>query len=91
MQQSNVVPIVKTMESLEWSQGLDERTVHRVRCAARENVELLRGGIGQCIHIALEGSEDVAATMIDYAVQLNALAKDATKRYDVAAARWNFS
>jgi hypothetical protein len=89
MQKSNVVPIRQALESAEWAQGLDNATVHQIKVAARQNIDLLRSGVDQCVHIALEASEDVAATMIDYAIQLNVQAKDAIKRYGVTAARWD--
>jgi hypothetical protein len=91
MQKSNVVPIRRGHLSAEWTQGLDDAAVHRIKSAARENINLLQSGVDQCVHIAIEASEDVAATMIDYAIQLSAQAKDAIKRYGVTAARWDLS
>jgi hypothetical protein len=89
MQQSTMIPLRQMSVNPEWSRSLDEDAIRRVKTAARENIKLLRSGIVQCVHIAIEGSEDVAATMIDYAIQLNVQANDAVSQYGVTAAQWN--
>jgi hypothetical protein len=89
MQNSNVVPIRTVPLIAMWAQGLDDAAVYRIKSAARQNIDLLQIGVDQCVHIAIDASEDVAATMIDYAIQLSAQAKDAIKRYGVTAARWD--
>jgi hypothetical protein len=83
MLNSIVLPIGPSAAQAEWSEGLDTAAVERIKSAARQNIDLLRGGISQCVHVALEASEDVAATMIDYAIQLNSQVKDAVQRYGV--------
>lgn len=88
MQKSNVIPIRRGPVHDDWTQGLDDAAVSRIKGIARENIDLLRNGVGQCVHIAVEASEDVAATMIDYAIQLNGQAKKAIRRYGQAAERW---
>lgn len=88
MQKSNAIPIRHASANDEWMQGLDDAAVRRIKDAARENIDLLRKGVRQCIHIAVESSEDVAATMIDYAIRLNGQAKEAIRRYGSAAERW---
>ncbi|WP_242153287.1 hypothetical protein [Sphingomonas sp. BAUL-RG-20F-R05-02] len=88
MQKSKAVPIRHAPANDDWTQGLDDAAVRRIKDAARENIDLLRNGVGQCVHIAVEASEEVAATMIDYAIQLNGQAKEAIRRYGSAAERW---
>lgn len=85
---SNVVPIRSVAEKRDWGRGLNPAAAERVRQVARDNISLLQSGVGQCVYIAVEGSEEVAATMIDYAIELNTQAREAIQRYGFATSQW---
>jgi hypothetical protein len=88
MKISNVIPIRQLGPNDKGVENLDVEEARRIRCAARDRVGLLRTGVSHCLHIAVEGSEEVAAAMIDYAIDLNVQAHDAVRRYSAAASRW---
>lgn len=85
---SNVVLFRRTPDPSCLNRAVCLEAAQRIRVAATERLNFLQTESRACVTTAVTASEELAACMIDQAINMNAKAADVVERYDSAVQFW---
>ncbi len=85
---SNVVSFRRTSDPSGLNRAVCLDAAQKIRMAATERLNLLQTESIACVTIAVTASEELAACMIDQAINTNAKAADVAERYESAVQFW---
>jgi hypothetical protein len=88
MANSNIVPFNRKPDNTGLSREICEQVAAKIKCSSGEELSVFRADIKKCVASSIVESQDIAAFMIDYAIELSCQARDSIKQYDHAIRYW---
>jgi hypothetical protein len=85
---SNVVLFKRAPDPTGLNRAVCLEAAQKIRVAATERLNILHGESLACVTTAVAASEELAAVMIDQAINTNAKAADVVERYENAVQFW---